>query len=106
MCQRRRVNVDTLNTLGAVASITKTAAQLQQDAPVLDKDGFARRWLFSRRYIDSFLAQGLPHCKLGSRRVRIVTSEGDRWMIERFGTRRRSNPKVRQHSTQKREATQ
>ena len=55
---------------------------------ITDKDGFARRWGFSRRTVDNFLAQGLPHLKVGTRRVRIVVAEGDAWMRENFATRR------------------
>jgi hypothetical protein len=57
-------------------------------APVTDKKGFAARWLFSPRHIDNLLAQGLPHLAVGKRRVRIIISDGDAWMRERFSTRR------------------
>ena len=57
---------------------------------IVDKNGFARRWGFSRRTVDNFLAQGLPHLKIGTRRVRIVVAEGDAWMRENFATRRLS----------------
>jgi hypothetical protein len=55
---------------------------------VTDKRGFAARWQLSPRTISNFLAQGMPHCRCGERRVRIVVCEGDAWMKERFGTRR------------------
>ena len=55
---------------------------------VTDKLGYARRWLFSPRHIDNLLAQGMPHLKVGSRRVRIVVAEADAWMKERFSTQR------------------
>lgn len=55
---------------------------------VTDKRGFAARWHFSVRHVDNLLAQGMPHLKCGSRRVRLVTAEADLWMKERFGTRR------------------
>lgn len=55
---------------------------------VTDKRGFAARWKFSVRHVDNLLAQGMPHLKVGERRVRIVVSDGDAWMKERFGTRR------------------
>jgi hypothetical protein len=55
---------------------------------VTDKRGYAARWHFSVRHTDSLLAQGLPHLKIGCRRVRIIVAEADRWMVERFGTRR------------------
>ena len=60
---------------------------------ITDKDGFAARWLFSRRHVDTLLAQGLPHLKVGTRRVRILTAEGDAWMKEKFGTSRRGRAK-------------
>lgn len=55
---------------------------------VTDKRGFAARWKFSVRHLDNLLAQGMPHCAVGKRRVRIIIAEGDAWMKERFGTRR------------------
>ena len=58
-------------------------------APITDKRGFALRWLFSIRHVDNLLRLGLPHCKIGKRRVRIVVEEADAWMRERFGTQRR-----------------
>lgn len=62
---------------------------------ISDKRGFGQRWLFSPRHVDNLIAQGLPHLKVGKRRVRIINSEADAWMKERFGTRRRgpANPK-------------
>lgn len=60
-------------------------------AEITDKRGFAARWHFSVRFLDSLISQGLPHVKVGQRRVRIVTVEGDRWMKERFGTQRRGS---------------
>jgi len=55
---------------------------------ITDKRGYAARWRFSVRHMDNLLAQGLPHLKIGLRRVRIIVAEADRWMVERFGTRR------------------
>ena len=75
------------------ATGTKLAAHTPQDAPVLDKGGYARRWLFSRRHIDTLISEGLPHCAIGKRRVRIVVAEADRWMIARYGTQRRGRAK-------------
>jgi len=54
----------------------------------MDKLGYARRWHFSPRHIDNLLAQGLPHLKIGARRVRIVVAEADDWMKARFSTQR------------------
>jgi hypothetical protein len=58
-------------------------------APVTDKKGFAARWLFSPRHVDNLIAQGLPYLAVGKRRVRIVVSEGDAWMRQRFSRQRR-----------------
>jgi len=58
-----------------------------------DKKGFGARWLFSPRHVDNLILQGLPHCKIGARRVRIVIPEADKWMIEKFGTQRRAKTK-------------
>jgi predicted DNA-binding transcriptional regulator AlpA len=61
---------------------------------ILDKKGYAARWHFSSRTVDNLLAQGLPHCKIGKRRVRIVTNEADAWMRSRFGTQRHGSVKA------------
>lgn len=58
-------------------------------ATITDKRGYAQRWQGSTRWVDSLLARGLPHCKIGARRVRILVPEADRWMVEQFGTSRR-----------------
>lgn len=55
---------------------------------ITDKKGFAARWKFSLRHVDNLISQGLPHLKIGARRVRIDVAEGDQWMREQFGTRR------------------
>jgi hypothetical protein len=56
---------------------------------ITDKSGYAARWMFSKRHIDNLLAQGLPHLRIGNRRVRIEIGEADAWMRGRFGTQRR-----------------
>jgi hypothetical protein len=63
-------------------------------AEIVDKKGYAARWSFSPRHIDNLLAMGLPHLKIGARRVRIIISEGDTWMREKFHTQRRSQAKA------------
>ncbi len=55
---------------------------------ILDKRGFAAHWKFSVRTIDGLLAHGLPHLKIGKRRVRINTCVADSWMTENFGVQR------------------
>lgn len=57
-------------------------------AEITDKQGFGSRWGFSSRHIDTLIARGLPHLKIGKRRVRIVVAQADAWMIERFATQR------------------
>ena len=66
---------------------------------ITDKRGYARRWQGSLRWVDGLLAQGLPHLKIGKRRVRIVCSEADFWMKERFGTRRLGSANQTERST-------
>lgn len=55
---------------------------------ITDKRGYGARWWFSVRHIDNLLSQGLPHLKIGARRVRILIPEADAWMKEKFSTRR------------------
>jgi len=64
------------------------AGSLKTAEQITDKRGFATRWKFSIRHVDNLLAQGLPHLKIGKRRVRIITDEADAWMKERFFCRR------------------
>ena len=59
-----------------------------QPDEITDKRGYAAHWRFSTRTVSNLLAQGLPHCAVGKRRVRIIVAEADRWMLERFGTSR------------------
>jgi len=79
-----------------------TGSQLA-DTEITDKKGYAQHWLFSVRKVDNLLAEGLPHCKVGKRRVRIMIAEADRWMVERFGQQR--SPVRTATSTHKVEAT-
>ena len=60
-----------------------------QLAAIVDKRGFGLRYQGSPRWVDSLLAQGLPHLKIGKRRVRIVVCEADAWMQETFRVQRR-----------------
>lgn len=66
---------------------TATGTKLATD--ITDKRGFGQRWGFSLRHVDNLLAQGMPHLKIGLRRVRIVVAEADAWMQDQFATRRR-----------------
>jgi len=56
---------------------------------ITDKRGYADRWQFSIRKVDNLLSAGLPHLKIGKRRVRILVPEADAWMREQFSTQRR-----------------
>ena len=72
-----------------VQAITNSAeANTTPPDPVMDKRAFAKRWHGSTRWVDSLLAKGMPHLRIGERRVRIITAEADAWMVEKFGTRR------------------
>ena len=86
-----------IETKGVTAAVESVPAEhnIQPDAAttaqeITDKKGYAARWQGSVRWIDGLLARGLPHLKIGKRRVRIVISEADRWMREQFYTQRRS----------------
>ena len=59
-------------------------------SPYTDKRGYAQRWQSSTRWVDARLADGLPHMKIGQRRVRICIAEADRWMEEQFRVQRRA----------------
>lgn len=61
---------------------------------VTDKKGYGEHLLFSSRHVDNLIAQGLPHLKIGNRRVRIIIEEADAWMRERFGAQRRSSTRT------------
>jgi hypothetical protein len=60
---------------------------------ITDKKGYATRWQGSVRWVDLLLARGLPHLKIGARRVRILIPEADAWMKEQYGTQRLSRVK-------------
>lgn len=67
---------------------TETATGKKLADEITDKRGYAARWGFSVRHIDNLLGKGLPHLRIGKRRVRIVVCEADKWMVETFGKRR------------------
>jgi len=78
-----RTKAFTIKPDAAAGSSTKPAA-----GNVTDKRGYAQRWQFSLRHVDNLIAKGLPHLKIGARRVRILTDEADSWMRATFGTQR------------------
>lgn len=57
---------------------------------ITDKRRFAKRWQGSTRWVDGLVAKGLPHLKIGLRRVWILVTEADEWMRAQFSVRRRS----------------
>src|SRR5690242_4418132 len=83
--------IGTIKTPESASGALNLAAN---NEPVTDKRGYAKRVKLSPRTIENFLATGMPHWKIGKRRVRIVVSEADAWMRERFGAQRYgTNPK-------------
>ena len=75
--------------MSTIASpLVPTDSTSSKNEEITDKRGFGKRWSFSTRHVDNLLAQGLPHLKIGKRRVRIIIAEADAWMRERFSTQR------------------
>jgi hypothetical protein len=72
-----------------ISAEPETATGTKSAAEITDKKGYAAHWSFSVRHIDNLLKDGLPHLKIGKRRVRIFTKEADAWMHEKFSTQRR-----------------
>jgi hypothetical protein len=58
----------------------------------LDKVGFGQQFDVSKRTVDGWLADGLPHLKLSPRCVRIPVVEASAWVKEKFLTQRRAAP--------------
>ena len=54
---------------------TPTAA-----SPYIDKKALANRLGLSRRTIDNWMQRGLPHLKLGARRVRFDLRDVEPWL--------------------------
>jgi hypothetical protein len=78
-------------------SFAPDAATGHKLAPeITDKRGYGQHWQFSTRHVDNLIAQGLPHLKIGERRVRIIIEEADAWMRARYGTQRRGRAKPKQ----------
>ena len=59
-------------------------------ATITDKKGYGARWQSSVRTVDNWIARGLPHLKIGARRVRIDIAEADAWMRSQFSVQRRA----------------
>ena len=65
-------------------------SSLAASSPYTDKRGYAKRWQGSTRWVDDLIARGLPHLKIGKRRVRLCIADADAWMQEQFRTQRRA----------------
>ena len=59
-------------------------------SPFTDKRGYAQRWQGSTRWVDDLIARGLPHMKIGKRRVRLCIAEADEWMKSQYRVSRRA----------------
>jgi hypothetical protein len=69
-----------------ITSVPDTAVEKHLTVPeIVDKRGYAARWSLCVRTIDNYLKAGLPHLRLGQRRIRIVVKEADEWMRKKFG---------------------
>ena len=68
----------------------QVAGGIEQSAQITDKRGYGSRWQSSVRTVDNWLKAGLPHLKIGARRVRIDIPEADQWMRDRFSVQRRA----------------
>jgi hypothetical protein len=56
---------------------------------LLDKRGLADlAGMHSTRWVDDQLAAGMPHLKLGQRRVRIDAAEALEWLRQKYGQQR------------------
>jgi hypothetical protein len=67
-----------------------TGNQTSLASPFTDKRGYAGRWQGSTRWVDDLIARGMPHLKIGSRRVRICIADADAWMRTQFYVQRRA----------------
>jgi len=67
----------------------QVAGGIEQSAPITDKKGYGSRWQASVRTVDNWLKAGMPHLKIGARRVRIDIPQADQWMHDRFSVQRR-----------------
>ena len=58
-------------------------------SPYTYKRGYVKHWQASERWVSGLLEKGLPHLKIGARRVRIHIPEADAWMQQQFRVQRR-----------------
>ena len=79
--------------INSLALEPTTGATNDMVAAITDKQGYGARWKFSSRHIDNLLAKGLPHCKVGARRVRILIPEADAWMKDKYFIQRLKKPR-------------
>jgi len=69
---------------------TETLAVKENAIPQFaDKRTVATMLGMSTRSVDNFLAEGMPHLKLGLRRVRFDLDEVRAWLKEKYGISRR-----------------
>jgi hypothetical protein len=73
-------NQNTLATAGAAPFYLPVA-----DKRFADKKGYGEHLGLCERTVGNLLKQGLPHLKIGSRRVRIDVAEADAWMRKTYG---------------------
>ena len=76
------------------------STQLQKPSPASPGTPLPRRFgskrhaaafaSVSTRTVDNWIAEGLPHCKVSPRMVRIDLDELAAWLKEHYGVRRRS----------------
>jgi len=70
------------------ATGTKLAAN--EDSPFGDKLAVARlAGGFSKRWVDLQMARGMPHMRIGRRRVRFDLTEVREWLREKYRVQRR-----------------
>ena len=74
--------------------INATATTMSEPDPkteirlVLTVPEFGERYRMGQRTVWRWIAVGLPHLKLGTRKTRIPIKEGDEWMQNKFLRRR------------------
>ena len=73
-----------------INALPYAAGGKEQTAAITDKKGYGQRWQSSVRTVDNWLKAGLPHLKIGARRVRIQVEEADTWMHDRFAVQHHS----------------
>lgn len=74
----------------AIAGETKAGGDYWSNLRCLgDKRAVAGMVGMSHRWVDQQLTKGMPHLKVGNRRVRFDLDEVRAWLKDKYGTRRR-----------------